>query len=131
MSVTFRHLEDRRLSQPSGDRRRHEHAIPEPEPAHIQDHDGVPEDEREAIDLHTPAQRKAGKQRRESRVLSPNRSRTYGGTLGKEVAKVWRHGVAISVPHVDCRDHLGRFYLFDLFPCSLSQWQWHLTSPGR
>jgi hypothetical protein len=104
--------------EPSGDRR-HEHAInaiPEPEAAHINrpDDDEIPDDEREAIDLHTPAQQKASKQKRGSRVLSPNRSSTYGWKFGEVVARLWRHNVTISVPHVDCRDHLGKAALHSL-----------------
>jgi hypothetical protein len=113
MSQSLPTLSKRPADEASGDRTlRHEHAIdtiPEPEPVHIQDIDGVPEDEREAVDLHTPAEQTARQQKRRSRVLSPTRSSTYGGRLGEIIARLWRHNIAISVPHVDCRDHLGMF----------------------
>ena len=101
MSEVLRTLPDRRSSQPSGDR------VTEPEPAHLRD-DGdtvqtVPDDEREAIDLQTPADRK---QRRVSWVLSPERQRQH---WYNPVRKLWRHNIRMSVPHVDCRDHLGMF----------------------
>ncbi|KAK4565386.1 hypothetical protein LTR86_004003, partial [Recurvomyces mirabilis] len=103
MSVALPTLEDRRASQPSGDKH-----IPEPEPVHIRDHgdtiqNETDDDEREASELRTPAQLQATKQKRISRIISPGLPRTswYGG-----VQKLWRHNIQIAVPHVDCRDHL-------------------------
>jgi hypothetical protein len=34
------------------------------------------------------------------------------GLAGK-VRRFWRSSVRLSVPHVDCRDHLGRLFLSD------------------
>ncbi|EME79230.1 uncharacterized protein MYCFIDRAFT_143425 [Pseudocercospora fijiensis CIRAD86] len=74
--------------------------IPEPEPAYIPD--GIPDDEREAQELHQVA---SEPRERISRILSP-------GTTAQEswfgpVKNFWRHHVRIDVPHVDCRDHLA------------------------
>ena len=117
MSVALPTLEDRRASQPSGDQDKH---IPEPEAAHIRDHnDANPDDtddEREASELRTPAQQQQTKQKRLSRTISPGQPQTswYGG-----VQKLWRHNIQISVPHVDCRDHLGVYVsIISLAPCA-------------
>ncbi|KXT18728.1 hypothetical protein AC579_2690 [Pseudocercospora musae] len=74
------------------------HSIPEPEPAHIPD--GIPDDEREAQELHEVA---TAPRQRMSRVLSPG---TAQESCCGPVKKFWRHHVRIDVPHVDCRDHL-------------------------
>ncbi|KAI5366284.1 hypothetical protein Slin14017_G039240 [Septoria linicola] len=108
-------MEERRPSKPSGDpqpRKPHtltkdlksarsirDDEIPEPEPAHIPD--GIPEDEREATELHTATTRAS----RASRVLTPSLQSSPG--LLSPIKKFWRHHVQISVPHVDCRDHLA------------------------
>jgi hypothetical protein len=81
--------------------------VPEPEPAHTRalDADYASEDEREATELRsvTPGQQSA---RRRSRVLSPTaRSKLY---WYDPVSKYWRHHINITVPHDDCRDHLGK-----------------------
>ncbi|KAF7195206.1 hypothetical protein HII31_03412 [Pseudocercospora fuligena] len=79
--------------------RRPRDSIPEPEPAHIPD--GIPDDEREAQELHEVA---TEPRQRISRVLSPAIAQeSWCGPL----KKFWRHHVRIDVPHVDCRDHLA------------------------
>ncbi|KAK3636449.1 hypothetical protein LTR56_014236 [Elasticomyces elasticus] len=102
MSVALPSVPNRSSSQPSGDKAK---GIPEPEEAHIRDdastlHDR-PDDEREAFDLHTSGERT---KRRVSRVISPgNAMRAWHDPL----RKLWRHHIRLSVPHVDCRDHLA------------------------
>lgn len=78
--------------------------VPEPEPVHTRSSDPDPEsdNEREATELHSVQQ--SG--RRLSRVLSPPpREKVH---WYDPVSKFWRHHVRISVPHDDCRDHLGK-----------------------
>lgn len=83
------------------------HVLPEPEPAHTRrsDADSASDNEREATELRsvTPGQQSA---RRRSRVLSPPaRSKLH---WYDPVSKYWRHHINITVPHDDCRDHLGK-----------------------
>ena len=69
--------------------------VSEPEPVHIRpDADSASDDEREATEL-----RSVTSGRRRSRVLS---------TPASSKLRWWRHHVNITVPHDDCRDHLGK-----------------------
>lgn len=75
--------------------------IREPEPARLPNE--LPSaDEREATELqHQPA-----RSRRGSRILivpKQTKRRWYD-----PIVSFWMHHVRISVPHVDCRDHLGK-----------------------
>lgn len=90
-------MEQRKSQEVSGDPVR-KGQIPEPEPAHLRD-DTDSDDEREATELRTVVQRP-----RLSRVLSAGLAPQH---WYDPVWKFWRHHVRISVPHVDCRDHLG------------------------
>jgi len=86
--------------------RRSNGAVPEPEPAHTRSADGESEHDgdREATELRSVTS--ARHQTRRSRVLSPParpESHWYD-----PVRKFWRHSVRITVPHDDCRDHLGK-----------------------
>lgn len=79
--------------------------VPEPEAAYFSrtpDADSASDNEREATELRsvTPGAR------RRSRVLSP----PAGSKLHRydPLSKFWRHHVNITVPHDDCRDHLGK-----------------------
>ncbi|KAK4499689.1 hypothetical protein PRZ48_010207 [Zasmidium cellare] len=87
-------MEQRNSQQVSGDPVRQ---IPEPEPAYLRDTDS--DDEREATELRSVASRQ-----RVSRVLSFELPQEH---WYDPVRKFWRHHVRISVPHVDCRDHLA------------------------
>lgn len=67
----------------------------------VSDHALSSDDDREATELRpvVPTARPL------SRVLSPDtppQPRWYD-----PVKRYWRHEIRISVPHVDCRDHLG------------------------
>lgn len=75
--------------------------IPEPEPAHLPD--DTADDEREAISLQSPDSR-TNAAKSKSRVLPPNRHRDR---WYQPVWKLWRYHVRLTVPHDDCRDHLG------------------------
>ena len=68
--------------------------IPEPDPVHI------PDDGREAIDLPRVATT-------ESRQENISNSGTTAHDCHDPVRKFWRNHVRLSLPHVDCRDHLG------------------------
>jgi len=81
--------------------------VPEPEPAHVRpDADSASDNEREATELRsvTPGQ----SARRRSRVLSPPASSKVHWYNNSVLSKYWRHHVNITVPHDDCRDHLGK-----------------------
>lgn len=88
-------MDQRRSHEVSGDPVRD---IPEPEPAHLQA-DTDSDDEREATELRTVTRRPGV-----YRILSPGSTqlRWYD-----PIKKFWRHHIRLSVPHVDCRDHLG------------------------
>ena len=81
--------------------------VPEPEPAHVRpdaDADTASDNECEATELRTVTPGQSA--RRRSRVLSPpfsSKAHWYD-----PVSKYWRHNVNITVPHDDCRDHLGK-----------------------
>ena len=82
-------------------------AVPEPEAAYFSrtpDADSASDNEREATELRnvTPGQ----SARRRSRVLSPSISSKLHWY--DPFSKYWRHNVNITVPHDDCRDHLGK-----------------------
>ena len=85
-------------------RRTSQDVVPEPEPAHLGDADSASDNEREATELRsvTPAGR------RRSRVLSPPASSKLHWYNNSVLSKFWRHHVNITVPHDDCRDHLGK-----------------------
>jgi len=108
-------MEDRPPNVTSGD------PIPEPEPAHtalttasaktLNGHDPaeISDDEREleATELRPVRQHrntKKPKPKATSRVLSPGRPVLH---WYDPIRKLWRHQIRLSVPHVDCRDHLG------------------------
>lgn len=87
-------------------------ALPEPEPAHTRRPEADTEtgtetcsdQEREATELRDVGP--APEPSRHSRVLGPqaaSKSRWYD-----PVRRFWRHHIRISVPHDDCRDHLGK-----------------------
>lgn len=80
--------------------------IDEPEPAHIrggQDHHDS-DDEIEATELRSVSER-GSKPRRLSRIISPGKPKLH---WHDPFRKLWRHHIRIAVPHVDCRDHLGK-----------------------
>lgn len=80
-------------------RRRHSSATT------VSDHESSSEDEREATELTAvrPAPPQ-GQRPKLSRVLSPGKPLKH---WYDPVKRYWRHEIRISVPHVDCRDHLG------------------------
>jgi hypothetical protein len=97
-----RTMEDRRADQPSGD------PIPEPEPAHIVDDEQAtqPDDEQEATELRAVSTAPhSAKRRKISRIISPDKSSIR---WHDPFTRAWRHHIRLSVPHVDCRDHLGK-----------------------
>ncbi|EME44220.1 hypothetical protein DOTSEDRAFT_71901 [Dothistroma septosporum NZE10] len=84
-------MKPRSSQEVSGDITR---SIPEPEPIHI------PDDGREAIDLPRVAP---------SELTHTNvpGSDTTTHNWDNAVQRFWRNHVRLSVPHVDCRDHLA------------------------
>lgn len=66
----------------------------------VSDHPSSSEDEREATELRPVS----SERQRLSRVLSPGKPPEH---WYDPVKRYWRHEIRISVPHVDCRDHLG------------------------
>jgi len=88
-------------------RRTSQDVVPEPEPAHLGNADSASDNEREATELRsvTPGQESV---RRRSRVLSPPASSKLHWYNNSVLSKFWRHHVNITVPHDDCRDHLGK-----------------------
>lgn len=83
-----------------------EDTIEGPEPAHLRDEQHASEqhasdDELEATELRLVDNDKP----RLSRVITPDKPmvRWYD-----PFRRFWRHQIRISVPHVDCRDHLGK-----------------------
>lgn len=95
------HMDRRRSSQPSGDSVK---PLPEPEPARLPRYESDSEGEREATELRSVGQQ----QPRLSRILtqdSQNESSIH------RLKRFWRHHIRASVPHVDCRDHLGESLL--------------------
>lgn len=98
--------------------------INEPAPAHIplDQYDTESDDgDREATELRTidpNAQRP-----RVSRVLSNERPVEH---WYDHVRKAWRHQIRISVPHVDCRDHLGRWKVYHGVG-GLRGWRWEFA----
>ena len=88
--------------------------VSEPEEAHLREEyetqeydteeDDSEDDELEATELrHVNNARSRAP--RLSRVLSSERPQVH---WYDPVKKFWRHEIRIAVPHVDCRDHLGR-----------------------
>lgn len=96
------------MAEEARQRRRSNGVVPEPEPAHTRrsDAESDSDNDREATELQDVTS--PPEQRRLSRILSPParpQSHWYDG--GR---KFWRHNVRITVPHDDCRDHLGKAY---------------------
>ncbi|KAK5171946.1 uncharacterized protein LTR77_003583 [Saxophila tyrrhenica] len=75
--------------------------VHEPEPAHIDEQRRESDDELEATELR---QMRGDKPARLSRVITPGKPLVH---WYDPVKKFWRHQIRISVPHVDCRDHLA------------------------
>jgi len=76
--------------------------LADPVPTHSRILDTVSGDEPEATELRDVTAAAQG--RRASRILSPQQHDPH---WYDPVKKFWRHHVRISVPHDDCRDHLG------------------------
>lgn len=86
-----------------------QHTVPEPQPAHTRRSDAETDsdNEREATELRSvPSRQQSGRQN--SRILSSPPSISTTSHWYDPVRKFWRHCVIISVPHDDCRDHLGK-----------------------
>ena len=94
-------------------------AIREPEPAHVHDEDTESDSELEATELRpvTFFENDPKRRPRLSRVLTPEKPLIHWYDPMK---KFWRHHIRISVPHVDCRDHLGMYLTSRLFQAGLS-----------
>lgn len=96
------------MAEEARQRRKSNGVVPEPEPAHTRrsDAESDSDNDREATELQDVTS--PPEQRRLPRILSPParpESHWYDG--GR---KFWRHNVRITVPHDDCRDHLGKAY---------------------
>lgn len=85
-------------------------AIFAPEPAHVrEEHEPhafeelTSDDELEATELR-PVRAVEDQLPRLSHILSPGKPQLH---WYDPVKKYWRHHIRISVPHEDCRDHLG------------------------
>ncbi|KAK0946417.1 hypothetical protein LTR29_002179 [Friedmanniomyces endolithicus] len=80
-------------------------AIPEPEQVHIRDGTSTvqdpPDDELEASELHSPADQR---KQRVSRIIASGSAPSH---WYDPAGRLWRHHIRLSVPHVDCRDHLA------------------------
>ncbi|GAB7363525.1 hypothetical protein MBLNU230_g3794t1 [Neophaeotheca triangularis] len=70
--------------------------IPEPEPAHLNPEHHGSDDEREATEL-----------RDTSHLSRPEHQPPQQQHWYTPVQQFWRHQIQLSVPHVDCRDHLA------------------------
>lgn len=96
-------MEHRPANEASGDTSTHEasnrrkSSIPEPEPAHFQS--DSEDDDREATELRSTP--------RLSHILPSERAQREQHWYSP-LEIFWRHHIRLSVPHVDCRDHLGR-----------------------
>lgn len=78
--------------------------IQRPEPAHsIERYETDSDDELEATELRE-LDEETERLPRLSHVISPHKPMIH---WYDPVKKFWRHYVRISVPHDDCRDHLG------------------------
>ena len=102
-------MEPSRASHPGGDHT----AVSQPEPALVRrnlhthgadEGDEADNNEREATELHgirNPTVRS------DTHIVNPDRPvRRYWYDPAR---RLWRNNIQISVPHVDCRDHLGGF----------------------
>ncbi|KAK1072828.1 hypothetical protein LTR74_002343 [Friedmanniomyces endolithicus] len=91
-------------SQPPGNHRTTA-AVPEPEQVHIRDDTSTvqdpPDDELEASELRSPADQR---KQRVSRIIASGSATSH---WYDPVGRLWRHHIRLSVPHVDCRDHLA------------------------
>jgi hypothetical protein len=86
-----------------------QHPVPEPQPAHTRrsDADTESDNEREATELRSVSSlHQSGRQN--SRILSSPPALSSDSHWYDPVGKFWRHNIKISVPHDDCRDHLGK-----------------------
>jgi hypothetical protein len=78
--------------------------IQRPEPVHgIEQYETDSDNELEATELRHLSQ-EVERLPRLSHVISPGKPMVY---WYDPIKKFWRHEVRISVPHDDCRDHLG------------------------
>lgn len=75
--------------------------VHEPEPAHIDEARHQSDDELEATELRPVV--RCDKPRL-SRVITPGQPMVHWYDPFK---RFWRHEIRVSVPHDDCRDHLG------------------------
>lgn len=75
-----------------------------PEPTHPRTPETESDDELEATELRDVSATRPGTGVRTSRILSPADHKRH---WYDPIARFWRHHVRISVPHDDCRDHLG------------------------
>lgn len=75
-----------------------------PDPAHVRGEHELG-DELEATELGPMDGENKTQRPRLSRVLSEGMPTAH---WYDPIKRVWRHEVRISVPHEDCRDHLGR-----------------------
>ena len=102
------------------DNKQHDEAsgdvIQRPEPVHTPDqYDTETDSELEATELRHMSQ-EIERLPRLSHVLSPGQPMVH---WYDPVKKFWRHQIRISVPHDDCRDHLGESKI----PCCAEQKQ--------
>lgn len=75
-----------------------------PQPAHLHDETDS-DDELEATELRSIGDDTQATLPRLSHIISPGLPKFH---WYDPVKKFWRHEVRISVPHDDCRDHLGK-----------------------
>ncbi len=77
-------------------------SLHEPEPTHRHDSQHISDDELEATELR----HMRGDKPRLSRVLTPGKPMLH---WYDPLKRLWRHHIRMSVPHDDCRDHLGEW----------------------
>ena len=92
-------MDDRPPDEASGD------VVYRPQLAHIREEYQSDEELLEATELRPVSCDVKDSRLSLSRVLSPGRPRIH---WYDPVKKFWRHNIRISVPHEDCRDHLGK-----------------------
>ena len=94
-------MDDRQQDEAPGD------VIQQPEPAHVHEEQYHSDSDLEATELRpvTPVEHDLKRPPRLSRLITPEKPlvRWYD-----PIKRFWRHQIRISVPHVDCRDHLGK-----------------------
>lgn len=92
-------MEARPSDEASGD------SIHQPEQAHLREETESDDSEIEATELRQLDDSDRAQRPSPSRVISLGKPQAHWYDPAK---RLWRHHIRISVPHEDCRDHLGK-----------------------